>query len=194
MTRTTTLVHALGAGTLAGLAGTAAMTVSSTLEMRLRRRAPSSAPARAAAKVLGISGFGNDSAEQRFGTLVHWGYGTGWGVFRGMLAATGMSTAAATGGHAAVMWGSEQVMLPALGVAPPLTKWGSKRSASTPGTTWCTSWRPSRPTSCWTERTRRRPGCRLPRAKRCLVQDRPARRGHQGSVRRGARRLPVGRV
>lgn len=120
----TTIAHALGKGALAGLAGTAAMTVSGTVEMRLRRRAASTAPARAAERVLGIEKFRSDTAEERFGTLVHWGYGTGWGVFRGLLAATGLPFAATTAGHAGAMWGSEQVMLPALGVAPPLTKWG----------------------------------------------------------------------
>jgi len=121
-----TLTDAVGKGALAGLAGTAAMTVSSTVEMRLRKRAASRAPATAAAKVLGIEHFTTDRAEERFSTLVHWGYGTGWGVFRGMLAAVGMPPALATATHGAVMWGSEQVMLPALDVAPPLTRWGAR--------------------------------------------------------------------
>jgi len=53
----TKLPNTIGRGLLAGLAGTAAMTVSSTLEMRLRGRAASSAPADATAKVLGIDGW-----------------------------------------------------------------------------------------------------------------------------------------
>lgn len=118
--------HAIGRGALAGLAGTAAMTVSSTIEMKLRHRSASSAPATAAAKVLGIARFRSETSEERFGTLVHWGYGTGWGVFRGMLSAVGLSPKMAIVGHGAVMWGSEQAMLPALKVAPPLTQWGSK--------------------------------------------------------------------
>lgn len=84
---------ALGKGLLAGMAGTAAMTVSSTIEAKLRGRGASSAPADAAAKVLGVKPDG-EAGEQRFGIFVHWGYGTGWGA--------------------------EQVMLPALEVAPPL--------------------------------------------------------------------------
>ena len=67
------------------------MTVSSTLEAKLRGRAPSSAPARATAKVLGIKEFEDDLAQARFNDLSHWGYGTGWGVVRGLLGATGLS-------------------------------------------------------------------------------------------------------
>ena len=69
------------------------MTVSSTLEARLRGRAPSSAPARATAKVLGITAFDDDVAQARFNDLSHWGYGTGWGVVRGLLGAAGLPPA-----------------------------------------------------------------------------------------------------
>ena len=67
------------------------MTVSSTAEARLRRRAPSTAPARATAKVLGIKEFDGPVAQARWNDLSHWGYGTGWGVVRGLLAMAGLS-------------------------------------------------------------------------------------------------------
>jgi hypothetical protein len=118
-----TLGSSIGKGLLAGFVGTAAMTVSSTLEARLRHRAASSAPARATAKVLGIKEFEDDIAAARFNDLSHWGYGTGWGVVRGLLAATGMSPKAATAAHGAAIWGSAQVTLPALEVAPPIVFW-----------------------------------------------------------------------
>jgi hypothetical protein len=117
------LASSIGKGLVAGFAGTAVMTVSSTLEAKLRSRAPSSAPARATTKVLGIASFEDDVAEARFNDLSHWGYGTGWGVVRGLLAATGMSARAATAAHGAAIWGSAQVMLPALEVAPPVVFW-----------------------------------------------------------------------
>jgi hypothetical protein len=110
---------ALGKGLLAGIAGTAAMTVSSTIEAKVRDRGSSSAPAEAAAKVLGVKPDGEEG-EKRFGTLVHWGYGTGWGAVRGLIDAAGVSGAPATMVHFASVWGAEQVMLPALDVAPPL--------------------------------------------------------------------------
>jgi hypothetical protein len=120
------LAEAIGKGLVAGVAGTAAMTVSSTLEAKLRQRAPSTAPADAAAKVLGIAGFADDAAKQRFGTLVHWGYGTGWGTVRALLGLAGLPPAAATAAHLAAVWGSEAVMLPSLGVAPPFWTWGAE--------------------------------------------------------------------
>jgi hypothetical protein len=117
------LADNLGRGLAAGLAGTAAMTVSSTLEARLRGRAPSSAPARATAQVLGKKEFEDGIAEARFNDLSHWGYGTGWGVVRGLLAALGLSPRAATLAHGAAIYGAAQVTLPALDIAPPAVFW-----------------------------------------------------------------------
>jgi hypothetical protein len=119
---------AVGKGLFAGAAGTAAMTLSSTIEMRLRRRPASSAPADAAAKVLGVEPKG-EKEEARFATLVHWGYGTSWGVARGLLGAAGLRGVQAAAAHFGAVWGSEQIMLPALGVAPPLWEWGAEEVA-----------------------------------------------------------------
>ena len=124
-----TIASSVGKGLVAGFVGTAAMTVSSTLEAKIRKRAASSAPARATAKVLGIKEFEDDIAAARFNDLSHWGYGTGWGVVRGLLGATGMSPKAATAAHGAAVWGSAQVTLPALEVAPPFIFWGKKEVA-----------------------------------------------------------------
>jgi hypothetical protein len=124
-----TLGSSIGKGLLAGVVGTAAMTVSSSLEARIRHRAASSAPARATAKVLGIKEFEDDIAQARFNDLSHWGYGTMWGVVRGLLGATGMSPAAASAAHGAAVWGSAAVTLPALEVAPPFVFWGRKEVA-----------------------------------------------------------------
>jgi hypothetical protein len=119
----------IGKGLVAGFAGTAAMTVSSTLEAKLRGRAPSSAPARATAKVLGIKSFEDAVAQARFNDLSHWGYGTGWGVVRGLLAAAGVPPTKATAAHGAAVWGSAQVTLPALDVAPPAIFWPKQEIA-----------------------------------------------------------------
>jgi hypothetical protein len=129
MRRVDTLATAIGRGLVAGLAGTAAMTVSSTLEARLRHRAFSTAPARATAKVLGIKEFDSDLAQARWNDLSHWGYGTGWGVLRGLLGATPLSPRAATLAHGAAIYGAAQVTLPALEIAPPSIFWGVKEIA-----------------------------------------------------------------
>jgi len=125
----TRAASAIGDGLVAGFLGTAAMTASSTIEARLRHRAASTAPARATAKALGIRAFDSDLAQARFNDLSHWGYGTGWGVVRGLLGATGMPPAKATAAHGAAVWGSAAVTLPALEVAPPFVFWGREEVA-----------------------------------------------------------------
>jgi hypothetical protein len=123
------LAGALGRGLLAGFAGTAAMTVSSTLEARLRGRPASTAPARATAKVLGIKEFEDDLAAARWSDLSHWGYGTGWGIVRGLLGLLPLRSRTATAVHGGAVWGSAQVTLPALEIAPPSIFWGAKEIA-----------------------------------------------------------------
>ena len=124
-----TLATSIGKGLVAGFVGTAAMTVSSSLEARLRHRAASTAPARATQKVLGIKEFDGPIAAARFNDLSHWGYGTMWGVVRGLFGTTGISPKAATAAHGAAVWGSAQVTLPALEIAPPFVFWGKKEVA-----------------------------------------------------------------
>ena len=118
-----------GKGLFAGVAGTAAMTVSSTLEMKLSGRPASQTPAEAAEKVLQVEPE-NEDTEARFSNLVHWGYGTGWGGVRGLLASTGIPGPVATLAHLGLVWGSEQVVLPALDVSAPVFKYGGKATAT----------------------------------------------------------------
>lgn len=122
------VASAVGKGLFAGAVGTGAMTLSSTVEMKLRGRKPSDAPARAAAKVLGVEPVG-EKEKQRFSNLVHWGYGTGWGIPRGLLGAAGVPAPAASAVHLGALWGGEAIMLPALEVAPPVKEWGAKEVA-----------------------------------------------------------------
>ena len=123
------LARAIGKGVLAGIAGTAAMTVSSTVEAKLRGRAFSDAPARATAKVLGITEFEDARAKSRFSDLSHWGYGTMWGVAHGLLREVGLGRTLATPAHFAAVWGNAAVMLPALDIAPPFVFWGKEEVA-----------------------------------------------------------------
>ena len=123
------LARSLGKGLIAGVAGTAAMTVSSTIEAKLRGRTFSTAPADAAAKALGIAGFESPEAKSRFSNLVHWGYGTGYGLLYGLLRGTGLPSKSVTPAHFATVWGSALVMLPKFDVAPPITMWGREEVA-----------------------------------------------------------------
>jgi hypothetical protein len=124
-----TVAEDVGKGLVAGFVGTAAMTLSSTVEAKLRGRQASSAPARATAKMLGIKSFEDDIAAARFNDLSHWGYGTGWGVVRGLLAAARVPPRAATAAHGAAIYGAAQVTLPALEIAPPVVFWAKKEIA-----------------------------------------------------------------
>jgi hypothetical protein len=127
--KASTLAAGLGKGVLAGLAGTAAMTISSTVEAKLRGRAFSTAPAKAAAKVLGIAEFEDERAKARFSDLVHWGYGTSWGVALGVMRTLGFPPRVAAPAHFAAVWGGAAVMLPALEVAPPVPFWETEEIA-----------------------------------------------------------------
>jgi len=126
----------VGKGLLAGFAGAVAMTIASTIEMKLRRRPASSTPADAAGKVLGVQPRDEDG-KRRFGTFVHYAYGTGWGLGR---AALGAALCARSRRHRrsalvepiaffAAVWGAALVMLPALRVAKPFWRWGAKAVA-----------------------------------------------------------------
>jgi hypothetical protein len=117
------IANGIGKGVLAGFAGTAAMTASSTIEAKLRGRQFSTAPAKAATRALGIETFDDGEAYARFSNLVHWGYGTAWGVARGMMRAFGLGPRLSTGTHFATLWGSALYTLPKYEVAPPVIDW-----------------------------------------------------------------------
>lgn len=116
-----------GRGALAGVAATAAMTASSTLEMKLRGRGASNAPAAAAGKVLGVQPR-NPEGAARFGTYVHWSYGTAWGALGGLIRA-GIPEPYASATHFITLWGTEATMLPSMDIAPPIPEWGAKEIA-----------------------------------------------------------------
>jgi hypothetical protein len=104
------------------------MTVSSTLEATLRGRQPSAAPAAAAGKLLGVQPR-NPAGRERFSNVVHWTYGIAWGGMRGLLEAVGLGPRTAPLAHFLAVWGTEQVVLPALAVAPPLRETPAKETA-----------------------------------------------------------------
>ena len=111
---------AIGAGVLAGIAGTAAITISQMIEMSLTKRAPSTAPVKAVSKVLNVKPTGRNKKE-KVSQEIHWTYGTAWGIPRGIIALTGLQGWPATLLHFAAIWATELTMLPALDVAPPVT-------------------------------------------------------------------------
>ncbi len=71
----------------------------------------------------------NHQAEARLNNLVHWGYGTVWGTVRGLLEASGIHGVTASLIHFGLIWGAEQVMLPRIKLAPPITEQSAKEIA-----------------------------------------------------------------
>ena len=146
------VAHAVGKGLIAGLAGTIAITVSQMIEMQITKRGLSNAPVKVGGDVLGVepkglaeqekekhqSESGKSSAvtkeqvetnEQRFSQLMHYGYGSGWGVARGALDLAGVRDLPASILHFGAIWGTALVMLPAAGASEPVTKWTPKQIA-----------------------------------------------------------------
>jgi hypothetical protein len=115
----------VGRGLLAGLAGTAAMSLSQTVEMDLTGRQPSSTPAEAVEKVLGIRALDEEHKAQ-LAQMAHWGYGTAWGLFRSLLDLLGLRGNEASLVHGFVIWGAATALLPGLEVAPPAGEWPVK--------------------------------------------------------------------
>lgn len=120
---------ALGKGMVAGIVGTAAMTGSSKVEMALTGRSGSNTPAEMLCKLLGVEALG-ETEKARVTNVVHWGYGTGLGALRGLIALTGLRGAKAAAVFSAAVWAGEQVALPALKAAPPVTEWSAEMLAT----------------------------------------------------------------
>ena len=116
---------AIGIGVMAGLVGTAAITISQMIEMKIDGREPSSAPADAASKVLDIKPE-SEEKKAKVSQQIHWAYGTSWGVARGLLSLAGLKGWKATLVHFGAIWGTANVMLPTLDVAPPATEEDAK--------------------------------------------------------------------
>jgi len=113
------LGSAIGKGLLAGLAATAAITISQMIEMQITKREPSDAQVKVASQTVGVKPATKDQKEQLSQEL-HWAYGTTWGVARGIIGLTGLKGWKATAVHFAAIWGSSMIMLPMFNAAPPV--------------------------------------------------------------------------
>jgi hypothetical protein len=141
---------AVGRGLIAGFAGTVAITISQMIEMKITNRSMSEAPSKVGGKALGVEPRGKAALEkektvsendevpdeikreveankEKFTQLMHFGYGTSWGVFRGGLDLAGLYGPFADFLHFGAIWGTAQVMLPANDAAEPITKWSPKQ-------------------------------------------------------------------
>ncbi len=117
-----TVLRGAGIGLLAGLAGTAAMTIAQGAEFALTDAEPSSAPADVADKLTRRAGRGRLKRRHRRAANqgMHWLYGASWGVPYGIVAAGGEVPPEVSGPvFGLLVWGAGLAQLPALGIAAP---------------------------------------------------------------------------
>ncbi len=116
---------AIGRGLIAGLAGTAAITLSQMIEMKINHRETSFAPADAACKALGIEASEREQRE-KLSKEVHWVYGTLWGIPRGLLSLACITKIPATAIHLGAIYFTALTIQPDFEVRPPVTEWSKK--------------------------------------------------------------------
>jgi hypothetical protein len=120
--RSRALVRGAGIGVLAGLAGTAAMTIAQGAEFALTDAEPSSTPADVADTLKRRVGRGRLKRGHRRAANhgMHWLYGTSWGIPYGIVSAAGDVPPEVSGPvFGLLVWGAGLAQLPALGHAPP---------------------------------------------------------------------------
>ena len=116
---------AIGKGLIAGLIGTAAITLSQTIERKITGKPTSFAPGDAASKALDIEA-SKMEARKKFSDEVNWVYGTSWGSARGMLSLFGVKGLPATAIHWAAIFYTAITIEPDFEVAPPINEWSRK--------------------------------------------------------------------
>lgn len=119
------VLAALGWGLVAGVAGTAAQTLSQRIEQSVSHREDSMVPAEVGA-VLFEPQLTSPEEVKRLGLGVHWGHGISMGVLRGALALTPVGPVAASVLHFVLLWSGDVLLYKGLGVAPWPWKWGGK--------------------------------------------------------------------
>ena len=115
------LGSAIGKGLLAGLAATAAITLSQMIEMKITKREASDAPVKVAEDTVGVQP-ASPEENQKLSQELHWSYGTAWGVARGLIGLTGLKGLPATLVHFGAVWGTALIMLPKHEAAKPINE------------------------------------------------------------------------
>jgi hypothetical protein len=122
------LGSAIGKGLLAGIAATAAMTLSQMIEMKITKREASNATIKVAEDTTGVKP-ATPQDKNQLSQEVHWGYGSAWGVARGLIGLTGLKGLPATLLHFGAVWGTALVMLPKHDAAKPINEQEPKEIA-----------------------------------------------------------------
>jgi hypothetical protein len=115
------LGSAIGKGLLAGVAATAAISLSQMIEMKINKRKPSNAPVKVVSETVGAKPAAKEDKE-KLSQEIHWAYGTSWGIARGLIGLTGLKGIPAALVHFAAIWGTSLVLLPAFDAAKPINE------------------------------------------------------------------------
>ncbi len=124
-------------GLAAGAAGTAAMTVAQTAHRQATGAKPSSLPGEVERRI--VEGVLKRRVPRKrrpaLNYLVHWIYGSSWGIPYGVIAGSGRGGGGGRplAGGAALgtgVWGASLVVLPAMRLAPPVWRWSPPEVAS----------------------------------------------------------------
>lgn len=102
---------ALGVGLIAGLAGTAVVTLSRKLDKKCAERKSEGALLEVASKVLDVKP-SSEEKKEKVVEEVHWAYGAGKGIIRGALNILGIDGLLGTAAHFGTIWYCERVLLP----------------------------------------------------------------------------------
>jgi hypothetical protein len=122
---------ALGIGLIAGLAGTAAVTLSKKLDAKCEERKPDKTVLDVASHVLDIQPSSREK-EKKVVEEVHWAYGACLGVARGALSFLGLRGWKATLVHFAALWYTEKMLFPDLKLAFPDIETGGSLTEEKP--------------------------------------------------------------
>ena len=124
------ILKAAGVGLVAGLIGTAALTLAERLEMALTEREPSTVPGQVGTKLAGREPGANPASVERLNPVVHWGHGIGLGAVRGLLDVAGLRPLTATLVFYPVVVGGDPALYEALAIAPAPWHWSRAELAT----------------------------------------------------------------
>lgn len=124
------LLRLAPAALLAGLAGTAVMTLGQALEQKLTGREDSRTPAKGVERATGVEP-DTDRGEERLSTLTHWTYGTALGA--GLLALREVDEPARAALFFGGVWGLALVLESFANPDQPATEWSAAALATDVG-------------------------------------------------------------
>jgi hypothetical protein len=115
---------------IAGALGAVAMTVTQRAEMALSERQPSTVPGQVGAHLIPGKDPNDRGDVQQLNAGVHWGHGITMGAVRGLLGAAGLTGAAGSAAHFALVWVSDVVLYKSLGIADVPWRWTGRELAT----------------------------------------------------------------